>query len=113
MLFEHSRHSFCEMWSDSQSRLFLDARRPYRYRAFTDNLIHTVEQGETIWTIAGKHFRPHERAAGLWWVVADFQPLPIHDPTIRLTPGMQLVLPSLRTVVEIILNENRQVESRL
>lgn len=112
-VFEYSRYTFCEARTDENGRLFLDERAPYRYRVLSDNSIHLVKEGETIWSIAGQHFRPHPRAAGLWWAVADFQPNPIHDPTIQLVPGSILVLPSLRTVLEDMLGEARRSESRL
>lgn len=112
MIFEHSRHTFCEAWTDDSGRAFLDARAPYRYRALADNTVHVVIEGETIWAIAGHHFQPHPRAAGLWWAIADFQPNPIHDPTVRLVPGSLLILPSLRTVLREALGEKRRQESR-
>lgn len=112
-VFENSRYSFCKGWTDPEGRLYLDDRKPYGYRAFSDNSMHVVKQEETLYSIAGKHFRPFERAAGLWWVIADFQPNPIHDPTIQLVPGSVLILPSLRTVLEEILSEDRNEESRL
>jgi hypothetical protein len=112
MLFEHSRYTFCEAWFDGDGRIFLDARKPFRYRAYPDNLIHVVQQGETLWNLAGRHFRPHTRAAGLWWVIADFQPNPISDPTIALVPGSSIVLPSLQTVTLGVFSERRRGESR-
>lgn len=112
-VYENSRYSYCLGWTDDAGRLYLDDRKPYGYHAFSDNSVHVVKQGETLFSIAGKHFRPHERAAGLWWVIADFQPNPIHDPTIQLVPGSVLILPSLRTVAEEILNESRHEETRL
>lgn len=112
-VFENSRHTFCLAWFDSAGRVYLDDRSPYGYRAFADNSVHVVLEGETIWSIAGQHFAPHPRAAGLWWVVADFQPNPIHDPTIALVAGSLLVLPSLRTVLEEVLGEQRRSESRV
>jgi hypothetical protein len=113
MLFQASRFTFCEAWTDEDGRTFLDDRPRYRYHALSDNLIHVVKEGETIWTIAGRYYRPQWRAAGLWWAIADFQPNPIHDPTIALVPGSLLVIPSRRTVVELVLNERRRQESRI
>jgi hypothetical protein len=107
-VFEKSRFTFCNAWFDDAGRVFLDDRVPYGYRAFSDNTIHIVTEGETIWSIAGQHFQPTPRAAGLWWAIADFQPNPIHDPTIALVPGSMLVLPSLRTVLEEVLGEARR-----
>lgn len=111
-VYENSRHTFCRAYVNDEGCTFLDDRAPYRYRALADNTLHVVLEGETIWSIAGWHFRPHPRAAGLWWAIADFQPYPIHDPTITLVGGSVLVLPSLRTVLRIALSEERRGESR-
>ena len=108
-----SRYKFCKLQVDENERLFLDARKPFRYQAFADNQVHVVKDGETIWSIAGSHFRTIDRGAGLWWIIADFQPIPLHDPTIRLRAGTLLVLPSLRTVMTRILSEARRDESHL
>jgi hypothetical protein len=113
MLTTFSRYRFCETAVDEQGRTFLDQRRPYRYRAFSDNTVHLVQQGESIFTIAAKRFGQYPRPAGLWWVIADFQPVPIHDPTIQLAAGARLVIPSARAVADIILNPDRERESRI
>lgn len=112
-IFERSRFTFCQSWFDESGRVFLDDRKPYGYQAFADNTLHVVQGGDTLYGIAGQQFRPLPRAAGLWWVIADFQPNPIHDPTIKLVEGSVLVLPSVRTVLEEILSETRRTESRL
>jgi hypothetical protein len=44
-------------------------------------------------------------------VIADFQPDPIHDPTLELEPGRVLVIASLRTVLEEIFSESRREEA--
>jgi len=111
-VYEHSRFTFCRGFKDEAGRTFLDDPGPYRFRALSDNVVHVVEEGETIWSVAGWHFRPHPRAAGLWWAIADFQPNPIHDPTIALVAGSALILPSLRTVLTDVLGEQRRGESR-
>jgi hypothetical protein len=51
-----------------------------------------------------------QRPSGLWWIIADFQPDPIHDPTVRLTPGRTLYIPSLRTVQEEVFSDKRRKE---
>lgn len=110
---EKSRYQFCEIWLDEQQRLFSDARKPFRYRAFEDNTIHLVKAGESIFSIAGQHFDGQPRPAGLWWVIADFQPEPMHDPTVQLVPGTTLVLPSIQKVVSYIFDQSRSRESRV
>lgn len=104
---DHSRHQFCESHL-VEDRLFLEDRIPFRYQAYADNRIHLVKLGDTLWTLAGHYFRPFERPAGLWWVIADFQPVPIHDPTLQLMVGTLIVIPTLRIVQTEILNERSQ-----
>ena len=70
-----------------------------------------MKQGETLFSLAGRYFAALPRPAGLWWVIADFQPDPIHDPTLSLEVGQVLLVPSVRTVVEEVFSEKRRQES--
>jgi hypothetical protein len=107
-----SRHSFTAGIYLGDDFLLTDRER-YGYRTFSDNRIHVVQEGETLWALAGRYFAPLPRACGFWWVIADFQPAPIHDPTLKLTPGRPLIVPSLRTLTEEILNKRRSAEAIL
>ena len=109
----YSRHIFSEGLLDDDERLFLTDRSPYGYRSFPDNRTHLVKEGDTLYNLAHHYFRPLPRPAGLWWVLADFQPQPVHDPTLMLQPGTVLVVPSVRTVREEILGEKRRREPKL
>jgi len=51
------------------------------------------------------------RPAGLWWVIADFQPDPIHDPPVALELGRVLAIASVRTVLEEVFSERRREEA--
>lgn len=106
----YSRYTFCTAQKDDAGRSFLSERIPYGYRALPDNRTHIVKQGDTLWTLAGRYFQPMERASGFWWVIADFQPDPIFDPTLKLEPGRVLYIPSVRTLLERILAESRRDE---
>jgi nucleoid-associated protein YgaU len=108
-----SRHIFSLGVKDdaTPSQLELTEREPYLFKAFSDNRQHTVQEGDTLWTLAARYLSPIEGAANLWWIIADFQPDPIHDPTIALTPGSVLVIPSVRTVIESVFSENRRLEA--
>lgn len=106
----YSRHIFCLGFVDSDGPFQLSEREPFLYREFSDNREHVVAQGETLHSLAAKFFSPIPRAAGLWWIIADFQPDPIHDPTIRLEPASVLVIPSVRTVLESVFSETRRLE---
>lgn len=106
-----SRHSYTRGYKDSVGHLVLTRAEPYRFRELPDNRFHTVGLGDTLFALAEREYQPidPERAAGLWWVIADFQPDPIHDPTIRLTPGRVLVIPSVTTVITKVFDERRRI----
>jgi len=110
---QFSRHTFTTSTTDDDDLSYLTDRIPFRYKAFNDNRKVVVQQGDTLYTLAGKYFQPLDRPAGLWWVIADFQPTPIHDPTIQLAAGTTIVIPSVRTVIERIFNEERRRETEV
>lgn len=105
-----SRHTFTEAFEDDVGDVVLTEPEPFRFQPFDDNRVHVVKGGETIFTIAAKYFRGLPRPAGFWWIIADFQPDPIHDPTVKVADGARLIIPSMRTVLEEIFNENRRGE---
>lgn len=106
----YSRHTFCYALADGQGRLYLSDREPFRYRNLPDNIPHVVADGETLWNLAARYYDGLERPANLWWVIADFQPTPIFDPTISLRPAQQLIIPSLQTVLTLVFSEDRRIE---
>lgn len=105
-----SRHLLCQTVVDDQGRLFLSERSRYRYRELADNRYHVVVEGDTLYGLAATYYEGIERPAGLFWVIADFQPTPIHDPTLTLQVGRLLIIPSMRTLTEEILNPGRSEE---
>lgn len=113
---EFSRHSytfgFADLYSPgSNLRTFLSPRVPFPYRQLSDNRIVIARTGDTLFALAGKYFAGLPRPCGLWWVIADFQPEPIHDPTIALAAGRAVVVPSMRTVTEEVFADSRVYES--
>lgn len=107
----YSRHSFVDQVDNGGSPrvVYLSDRTKFLYLDLPDNRVHTVKDGDNLRFIAAREYAalsdpPRFSAASLWWAIADFQPQPIHDPTIVLTIGGQLILPSLRTVRDKILN---------
>ena len=107
---ELSRHLFTDGLTLSSGKLSLSLRVPFRFQNLPDTRAHVVREGETLFTLAGRYFAPMERACGLWWVIADFQPAPIFDPTVMPTLGSIVYVPSVRTVVEKVLSEARRGE---
>jgi len=106
----YSRHTFCTAQTDDNGKLFLSEREPFRYQELPDNSVHLVAQGDTLWSLAYLYFQPLPRPSGLWWVIADFQPDPIFDPTLQLAEGSYLIIPSVRTVLEKVFSESRRYE---
>lgn len=107
----YSRYTFATAATALDGSLELSDYEPYRYEALADTTAYVVNDGDTYFTIAGKHFAPLPRPAGLYWIICDFQPVPVVDPTIPPTPGTTLYLPSVRTVTEIVFNEARRAET--
>lgn len=105
-----SRYAFSEAYTDDAGDRVLTDPEPYRYRDFEDNRIHIVAEGDTLWSLAGRYFQAFDVPEELWWVIADFQPDPIHDPTLLLAPGRAIVVPSVRTVLEEVFSEQRRRE---
>lgn len=107
----YSRYTFCVAVQDDAGRLFLTEREPYGFRALPDTRQHVVQEGDTLFSLAGRYFAPLPRPAGLWWILADFQPQPILDPTLALDLGRMLFVPSVRVVTEEVFNEARRAEA--
>jgi nucleoid-associated protein YgaU len=80
--------------AETVSRTYLFAREPIAFEDDEENTTHVVRAGETLQTLATKYFGSYPDAATLWWVIAEFQPTPIVDPTQKLKPGALLVIPS-------------------
>lgn len=93
---------------DALQRIYLTDRVRFFFQSLDDNIQHVIVDGDTLWNLASRFYAPLARPSGLWWVIADFQPDPIHDPTIRLDTGRLVFIPSLRTVNEQIFSPSRK-----
>lgn len=103
-----SRYEFTSAVSDSNGALVLTDREPYRYVNLPDNSQHVATIGDTWWNLAARYFAPLDNAADLWWVIADFQPDPVLDPTIAIVVGRVIIIPSVDTVQSRIFDETRR-----
>lgn len=104
----HSRFMFETATEDEDGDLLLSEPEPFRYLALRDNRAHVVGVGDTLWNLAARYFRGIPDPAQLWWVIADFQPEPLLDPTITLVEGSTLIIPSVATVVSRLFSEDRR-----
>jgi hypothetical protein len=103
-----SRHRWCHAYEDDAGRLYLDEREPFAYRDEPDNQLHVLVEGDTWWGLAWRYFQGFDRPEGLWWLLCEFQPEPVVDPTIRLVPGRLVVIPSLRLVRMEVFSEGER-----
>lgn len=83
---------------DGKLRILPDA--PFRFQEFDDTIKHICSDGETLWEIAAKYY--HKRGlprASMWYMwIANFQPEPIVDPTLKMKGGKVLYIPSPRVI---------------
>lgn len=104
----NSRYSYATAVTDASDAVHLYGEEPFRFRDYADNRQHVVRQGDTVFSLAARYFTDFDRPDGLWWIIADFQPEPIHDPTVDLEPGRVVIIPSVRTVHEQVFSSRRQ-----
>lgn len=107
----YSRYSYCTTIADGDGKLFLTARVPFLFRPLQDTMQYTAKDGDSLYALAAREYAGLPRPAGLWWVIADFQPERIFDPTIVLAAGQILYIPSLRVVQEQVFSSKRRDEA--
>lgn len=108
---ENSRYRYCTVLNlgDANHTVYLDEREPFRFRDEPDNKHHTARDGDTWWGIAWKFFRSFRNPALMYWLLCEYQPEPIIDPTIKIAAGTDIVIPSDRVIRNYVFNrENRR-----
>ena len=74
-------------------------RGRFKYRKFFDTVAHVARGGDNLWTLAAQYYGEYfPRAELMFWVIGDFQPVPIVDPTLRFLAGDVVYIPSVRVV---------------
>ncbi len=100
----NSRYLSTEGVVDDNGYFHLTEREPFKYDANLPGTIrHRVGAGESIFTIAFKYYDPFPNAEHLWWVLCEFQPDPILDPTLDLAENRIIFVPTLRVIQEKVL----------
>lgn len=108
---QYSRYTYSTIVTDADGKLFLTERIPFRFRPLQDTTQYVAKDGDSLHALAAREYAGLPRPAGLWWVIADFQPEPIFDGTVQLAAGQVIYIPSLRVVQEQVFNNRRKTES--
>lgn len=106
---KYSRYQFSRARPDSAGRRYLEPREPVRYRELAGNKTYVVKSGDTpdsIATLAYTDSFPNPER--LWWVLLDFQPTPIHDPTVSLSPGTEIIIPPASFLRDVVFSRRRR-----
>lgn len=99
-----SRYEAAYAVEDDDGVLYLTERVPFRYDpTLPGTKRHEVAAEDTLQVLAYRYFKGIKLPSGLgpehlWWVIADFQPDPINDPTIDLDVGRVLFIPDPKVV---------------
>lgn len=104
MFDEYSRYKHSVVLKDENEAIYLDIRPRMVYDGGYDEILHEVVLGDTLHGLAQSYYSSFPESANLWWAIADSQPEPINDPTIRLEPGIWLVIPSVDTVQQWLMS---------
>jgi len=109
---QNSRYRFCTVLGGNGATSYLDEREPFRFRDEPDNRFHTARDGDTWWGLAWKFFAGFPNKALLWWLLCEFQPEAVVDPTIRIEAGRIVAIPSERLIrTQVFSRDNRRFSS--
>lgn len=97
-MFLNSRYEHCVLSMDNRGFLSIDERVPFRYFPYHDNRTYISILGDTWWGIAHLAFQGTVRPCGLYWLLCEFQPIPVLDPTLVIKQGTVIIIPSLRVL---------------
>jgi hypothetical protein len=107
---QESRYYAAEAYTAWNGTILLAEYEPFRYVARDDNILHAAVEGDSWATLAEMYYwMISTRACGLYWIGCDFQPEPVVDPTLKISPGKKIILPSAATVQSEILGLRPEV----
>lgn len=116
MITPSSAYATSEVTRDEDGRVYLTEREPLEFRERFDTIVHVVKTGDTLFTIADLYYQGVggiDEPAWYWWAIGDFQPEPVHDPTVPLTTGTYIYVPAAAALLEALSPERAAREALL
>ena len=99
--YKESRYHDCSKHTDYDGNVYLGMRYPIKNPVNSDDIFHTVQQGDRLDTLAKKYLGK----ASLWWVIADYNDIFF---ALELPIGKTLLIPSYSTFHQHILNQRKK-----
>ena len=90
-----SRYAAAEIFIEADGRTSTGLPPPVYYVDRADTIVYRADVGDSWARIASRHYRGiHRRPEHLWWVLCNFQPQPVLDPTVPPQPGDLVHVPA-------------------
>lgn len=105
---EQSRYKHARAFLDDSNTdqvTYLGTREPITYVDDRENSMHVASDADTLEALADRLFDGFDNPQSLYWVIGNYQPTPIMDPSRRLKAGTILIIPS-RAFVKTLIDQN-------
>jgi hypothetical protein len=90
-----SRHFLCTGVTRVNDGLtFLFDREPVYFQPRKDNRRIVARSGDTWYSLAAEYFPSTPEGEQLFWVICDYQPVPVLDATVDPEPGTVIYVPA-------------------
>jgi hypothetical protein len=98
-----SRYRLSQVIRKSDGTLYLTERSTLSFANVEGVITHKVIEGDTLENLAERYYQGLVSASSYWWAIADFQPDPIADNTVGLTPGSFVMIPPSNLIQDVLL----------
>lgn len=89
-------------------KLYLGQREPLLFDPDLAQRAVMVARHDTLQTLAAKFIGAPQFDTPFWWLVAEFSHPPVLDPTVPLTPGTTVYIPSRDRALAELLDPDRK-----
>lgn len=103
---ELSRYRAAQLVKSDDGGFFWQLPAQFEYSGEDEDIFYEIQSGDNWHLIAQKFYGSDFGGSKLWWAIMDYQPVPRLDPTIALTPGEVIVIPSPLAIQDFLLGPN-------